>query len=249
MGLIGFFGGAIGWMIGGPLGGLLGYVLGSLFDGSSESTTTHYGNTYTSRPASAEEQPQRDNFIFSLLVLSSCVIQADGKIMHSEMEYVRRFFRTNFGESAAQQANDILLKLFKTEVDLPGCGRQIADHMDYASRLQLLHYLAGIAQADGKVTDDEVQVLRQAARAMLMDEREVDALLNLGKQDIEAAYKVLEVSPDISDADLKRAYKKLVLKNHPDRVAALGEDIRLKAEEKLKQINEAYRRICEARGI
>lgn len=259
MGIIGFFGGAIGWMVGGPLGALLGYVLGSLFDAASderavgrESDNTvneDYGGARYARANGTQEDAMRDNFIFSLLVFTSCVIKADGKIMHSEMEYVRRFFRQAFGEVAAQQANDILLKLFKQDVDIAGCGRQIADHMDYAQRLQLLDFLVGIAKADGRVTSDEVDMLRRIAGAMLLDQNEVDALLNLGKDDLEAAYKVLEVSPDISDSELKRAYKKLVLKHHPDRVATLGEDIRLKAEEKLKQVNNAYEKVCKARGL
>ncbi|MBP3227993.1 MAG: TerB family tellurite resistance protein [Bacteroidaceae bacterium] len=254
MGIIGWFTGAIGWMVGGPLGGLLGYILGSLFDtkvienhGSTAGGYNFAGDT-PGEPQ-RDTRSDRDNFIFSLLVLSSCVIKADGRIMHSEMEYVRRFFRQNFNDAAAAQANDILLQLFKAPVDLEGCGRQIAQHMDYAGRLQLLDYLAGIAKADGQVTADEVDVLRRAANAMGLNASEVDAMLNLGGQTLDAAYKVLEVDPACSDAELKRAYKRLVLNNHPDRVAALGDDIRLKAEEKLKQINEAYERVKKARGI
>lgn len=257
MGLIGFFGGAIGWMVSGsPLGALLGYVLGSLFDSSVAEQEGDAASNYSYDTYSADDntyqqaqRTTRDNFIFSLLVLTAAVIKADGKIMHSEMEYVRRYFRLQFGDAAAQQANDILLTLFKQDIDIEGCGRQMADHMDYSTRLQLLDFLVGIAKADGRVTPDEVQMMKRIARAMLTDEREVDSLLGLGQDDIASAYQVLEVSPDVSDADLKRAYKKLVLKHHPDRVAALGDDIRLKAEEKLKLINDAYNKICRVRGL
>ncbi len=264
MGILGFFGGAIGFMVSGsPLGALLGYVLGSLFDSKTsllDETDRRVHNEYFSHNeagsntrrysrSNGESNVARDNFVFSLLVLSAGVIKADGKIMHSEMEYVRRFFRSTFGEMAAQQANDILLEIFKHPIDIDGCGRQIADNFDYATRLQLLHYLVGIAKADGHIDPTETATLRLIARAMLMDANEVDSLLGLGRNDLESAYKVLEISPDVSDEELKRAYKKLVLKHHPDRVATLGEDIRQNAEEKLKQINEAYERVCKARAM
>lgn len=261
MGLIGFFGGAIGWMVtGSPLGGLLGYVLGSLFDGNtteeetyttqSEAHNAYSGTTYQQRPqAASTTETARDNFIFSLLVLTAAVIKADGKVMHSEMEYVRRFFRTTFNEAASRQANDILLTLFKQNIDINACGAQIAANMDYTTRLQLLDYLTGIAKADGRVTPDEVLTLRNIARALLVDAREIDSLLNLGTDTLEAAYKVLEVAPDVSNDELKRAYKRLVLKHHPDRVATLGDDIRQRAEEKLKQINDAYEKVSKSRGL
>ncbi len=58
---------------------------------------------------------ERNSFMFSLLVLSSYIINADGKIMHSEMELVRNFLRQNFGEAAKQQGEEILLKLFEQQ--------------------------------------------------------------------------------------------------------------------------------------
>ena len=113
----------------------------------------------------------------------------------------------------------------------------------------MLDYLTGIAKADGRVTPDEILTLRNIARALLVDAREIDSLLNLGTDTLEAAYKVLEVSPDVSNDELKRAYKRLVLKHHPDRVATLGDDIRQRAEEKLKQINNAYEKVSKSRGL
>lgn len=250
-----WFGGCIGWMLGGPLGGLLGYVLGKLVEegggvkgmlGGQSATNGGGAGAGGQGPSAAAD---RDNFLFSLLVMSACVIKADGRIMHSEMEYVRRFFRQNFGEAAVSQAEYILRQLFRQNIDVEGCGRQMAQHLNYGQRLQLLSYLVGIARADGSVTADEVRELRRIARAMGLGDADLDSMLNLGAATADEAYKVLEVEASCSDEELRRAYKQQVLKNHPDRVAALGEDIRRAAEEKLKKINEAYGRICKARGI
>jgi len=233
-----WFGSIAGWIAGGPLGGLLGYVIGSLMDGANKPEEN-----------SSSLNAPRDNFLFSLLVLSAAIIKADGKIMHSEMEHVRGFFRQNFGDEAAAQANDLLLTLFRQPIDVEGCCRQMAANMDYAQRLQLLDYLVGIARADGRVDSTEEQMLRRIATALQMQAQEVDSLLGLGGKSAEDAYKVLEVAPSATDAEVRRAYKQLVLKHHPDRVATLGDDVKRAAEEKLKRINEAYERIRQERGL
>ena len=75
------------------------------------------------------------------------------------------------------------------------------------------------------------------------------AMLNLGGNSLEAAYKVLEILPTATDEEVRAAYRKLVLKHHPDRVATLGEDIKRAAEEKLQDINNAKEIIYKARGI
>lgn len=254
MGMSKWIGGVLGWMAGGPLGALAGYALGALFDSANKEAEQAYGNT-------SSYEGQRNSFLFSLLTLASYVISADGRIMHSEMEYMRRFLRTNFGEGAVVQGEQILRNLFEERKQMenrqPGsfantirqCGAQIAANMPYGERLQLLSFLAGIAKADGQVTPDEVQALKEIARAMLLTEQEVDSMLNLGAASMDSAYKVLEIEPTATDDEVKKAYRRLALKHHPDRVASLGEDVQKAAEEKFKQITEAYERIRKERGM
>lgn len=232
-----WFYGVAGWMLGGPLGALLGYWIGSYFDNRAEEA--------------ADEAPnaQHDNFVFSLLVLTAAMIKADGRVMHSEMEYVRATFRRNFGDEAATQASDILRTLVKQDIDVQGCCTQMAAHMNEGERLQLLAYLVGIARADGHLDEREAALLRQMCVWLGLALAELDSLLGMGGATADEAYKVLEVSPDASDEEVRRAYKRLVLKHHPDRVATLGDDVKRAAEEKLKLINEAYERIRAARGL
>ena len=181
--------------------------------------------------------------------------------MHSEMEYVRRFLRINFGEVAVGEGEEILLRLFeerkRRERENPqafkqiirDCGGQIARNMSYEERLQLLAFLAEIAKADGRVVAEEIEALREVAVCIGLSESELESMLNLKGDQLEDAYKVLEISPSATDDEVRAAYRKMAVKHHPDKVASLGEDIRKAAEEKFQQINAARDRIYKARGM
>lgn len=258
MGFGKWIGGIVGFMAGGPLGALAGYALGSLLDNSVEKIDS---DEYREQSYNGTNYGQRNSFLFSLLVMSSYIIKADGKVMHSEMEFVRKFLRLNFGENAVSEGNQILLNLFEQQKKMNAqnpmafrntiyeCGAQIKMNMSYEERLQLLSFLANIAKSDGNVCTSEIDALKEVAHAMGLSAKEVDSMLNLGGNTLEQAYAVLEIEPTATDDEVKKAYKKLALKHHPDRVATLGDDIRKAAEKKLQDINNAKDIIYKARGI
>ena len=265
-----WIGGFIGWMAGGPLGALAGYLLGSVFDsvldnsnnvdngGARQHSYQNYSTMYQQAYRQRQMQGDRNSFLFSLLVLSSYIIKADGKAMHSEMELVRQMLRQNFGESAVQQGNEVLNRLFDEQKregwqqfkqTVQQCCSQINRQMDYSQRLQLLNYLVMVAKADGSVPQSEITALKETAQWMGLRTSEVDQMLHLDGGTLEDAYKVLGVSPDATDDELKKAYRKLALEHHPDKVAALGDDVRKAAEKKFQEINAAKDRIWKARGL
>ncbi len=255
-----WIGGILGFMSAGPLGALAGIVLGGLFDGMLDAVNTpdsqntyDYGTT-TQRTNSG----QRSSFLFSMLVLASYIIKADGRVMHSEMETVRQMLRQNFGEAARMQGDEILRRLFDEQKRVGSlqfrqtvmeCCQQIAHNMDYSQRLQLLNFLVIISKADGRVDPTEVTAMKECAQWMSMNADEVDSMLGMGRDDLASAYQVLGVSADASDDEVKKAYRRLALEHHPDKVSALGEDIRRAAEKKFQQINDAKERIWKARGL
>ena len=281
-----WIGGFLGFMTAGPLGALAGFALGSLFDhGLDEVNRESYNNReyddaysaysgqnrhnqqgYYNQTRYSQQQSyegQRNSFMFSLLVLSSYIINADGKIMHSEMEVVRRFLRQNFGEAAKQQGEQILLKLFEQQkrigmaeyrtVIQDSC-HQIRANMMYEQRLQLLNFLVIIAQADGVVSQEEIAALQEVTLHLGLSQEELEQMLNLqsgssSSSSLDDAYKVLGISPSATNDEVKAAYRKMALKHHPDKVAALGEDVRKAAEKKFQEINDAKDRIYKARGL
>ncbi len=272
-----WIGGVLGFMTGGPLGALAGFVLGTIFDNGIDSVNEPYNGRSTFdgdgsyRHGTSQEQQyrahqqhiyegQRNSFRFSFLVLASYIIKADGKVMHSEMEYVRQTLRTNFGEQAVHEGEQILLKLFEKQKELgamqyrsviESAARQIAANMDYSTRMQLLNFLVIIAQADGVVHPSEIQALKDVTASLGLSASDLDSMLNLshGAGNLDAAYKVLGISPDATDKEVKAAYRRLALQHHPDRVATLGEEVKKAAERKFKEINEAKETIYKARGL
>ena len=84
---------------------------------------------------------------------------------------------------------------------------------------------------------------------MNLDAGTAEQMMGLGGSTLEDAYRVLGITPDATDDEVRRAYKRMALENHPDRVASLGDDIRRAAEKKFKEINEAKERIYRTRGI
>ena len=261
MGLGKWIGGIVGFMAAGPLGALAGYAIGSMFENNNENDYTDGG--YANGRTTYENQAygQRNSFLFSLLVMASYIIKADGKIMHSEMEFVRQFLRVNFGEAAVAEGNQILLNLFEQRKQMEAqnpmafkntifdCGVQIRQNLGYEERLQLLSFLAKIAQSDGNVCQAEIEALKEVSTARGLSAQEVESMLNLGGNTLEQAYKVLEIEPTATDDEVKAAYRKLALKHHPDRVATLGDDVKKAAEEKFQQINNAKEMIYKARGM
>ncbi len=269
-----WIGGFLGLLAAGPLGALAGYALGSLFDSDSGSSSgngffgqggnafggqsAYGGQNYYEEPRQAEGT--RNAFRFSLLVLASYIIKADGKVMHSEMNAVRSFLRQNFGEAAVSEGEEILRKLFEQQRQLGAAEyrsavisscQQLRQAMTYEARLQLLAFLAQIAQADGVVTSEEVTALKDVAAGLGLSEAEVEQMLNLkdASTNLDAAYKVLGVSPSATDQEVKAAYRKLALQHHPDRVATLGEDVKKAAEKKFQEINAAKDLVYKARGM
>lgn len=268
-------------MTAGPLGALAGFALGSLFDHGLDAVNQadrqhdtengnrtnggysdrgYYNGGYSNRQA---EEGQRNSFMFSLLVLASYIIKADGKVMHSEMEVVRRFLLQNFGPAAVSQGEEVLLRLFEQQkrigteqyrsVIQDSC-RQIRSNMLYEQRLQLLNFLVLIAQADGSVPPSELAALKEVATYMGLTAQDVEQMLNLrsgasGTGNLSDAYRVLGIVPTATNEEVKAAYRKMALKHHPDKVSALGEDVRKAAEKKFQEINDAKDRIYKARGI
>lgn len=257
MGAFKWIGGLLGWASGGPIGALIGYLLGSMVESAASVRVINMngpgqngGSTYGNGTSGYRAEQQRNSFLASLMVLSSAVIRADGKTLQSEIDYVRTFVRNNFGFPAENEAIRILNELENKQINIYEVGAQIAANMNYSQRLQLFHYLADLANADGSVCRQELDTLRSIAAAMGLSSADAESILAMFKKaDTSAAYTVLEISPSATDDEVKKAYRRLAMKYHPDKVAQLGPDVQKAAEAKFKAIQEAYEAIKKERGI
>ena len=97
----------------------------------------------------------------SLLVLVAAVMKADGKVVKSELDYVKQFFVRQFGRESAKQALLMLKDILKQEIPVRDVCLQIKGNMDYSSRLQLLHLLFNISLADGVIDPSEIEIVEK----------------------------------------------------------------------------------------
>lgn len=228
--------GALGWAMGGPIGGILGFALGAI----SDEATQNY------RPGTA--LPPND-FSAALLVLCAAVMKADNRLMKTELEYVKKFFTQQFGAEITRQRMLLLREILKQEIPVHEVCQQIKMNVDSSSRLQLLHLLFGIAAADGQVNKEEQSLLALIASLLGINERDYVSLQSMFVKDGDAAYKILEIEKSSGDDEVKKAYRRMAMKYHPDKVHHLGPEFQKDAQEKFKKINEAYETIKKERGI
>ncbi len=240
-----WIGGGLGWAFGGPIGGLLGFAFGSMLD---KGNRDEYNEDYV-HGADRRKHSNADDFAASLLVLSAAVMKADGKVVKSELDFVRTFLVQQFGPDKAADYLVDLREVLKQEIPLREIGMQIASFMDHASRLQLYHYLWGIAMADGHLDAKEEQLMMHLAGWLRISKSDYESIKAMFVKDNHSAYKILEVAENASNDEIKKAYRKMAVKYHPDKVSHLGEQHRSAAEEKFKQVAVAYEQIKKQRGL
>ncbi len=231
----------LGFAMGGPIGMVLGFTVGSLFDSGTDQGTV--------QSKGVRGQTLRGDYAASLLVLVAAVMKADGRVMKSELEYVRRYFVTRFGEDTASEAVVMLRDILKQEIPLRDVTRQLSERLEYSYRLEMLHFLFGIASADGKVSDSESRVIEKIAGFMSITDSDLHSIRAMFVSETDSSYKILEIEPTASDEEVKKAFRNMAMKYHPDKVGHLGEDFKKVANEKFGKVQLAYDRIRKERGI
>lgn len=239
--------GGLGWTLGGPIGAIIGVALASLFDGDK---TVEYQRVESGSRAHNSSRGAND-FQVVLLVLMTAVVKADGRVAKEELSVIKRFLIQNYGEEGAREAWQILNQLLKQNIDVAEVATQCALNLNYSVRLQLLNMLFSVASGDGSVVDAEVAVIKTIARYMRVTDADLASIsaMFIKQSNPDWAYQVLELSPNCSDEDIKKAYRRMAMKYHPDKVNSLGEEVRQSATEKFRKVKEAYDYLKQQRGI
>ena len=230
--------GSLGWALGGPIGGILGFAIGSITEDASKTKIQGGPSAY-----------MPNDFSAALLVLCAAVMKADKKIMKSELDYIRNFFQRQFGEAHTNERMLFLREILKQEIPIGQVCEQIRQHVDPPSRLQLLHLLFGLAACDGNPQEDELNMISQISHLIGINSRDFESIKAMFVQNFDSAYKILEIERSVSDDEIKKAYRRMAVKFHPDKVHHLGPEYQKDAQEKFKKINEAYEKIKKERGL
>ncbi len=227
-------------MMGGPIGAVLGFLVGSVVDNTTVRTVETGAPGRSTTPGA---------FGMSLLVLVAAIMKADGKVVKSELDYVKAFFVRQFGEQAASEALVMLRDILKQNIPVRDVCTQIRRNMDHSSRLQLLHLLFNISLADNLVHPSELDAIGKISDYLGISRSDLMSIRNMFIPDTDSYYRILETDPSASDEEIKKAYRRMAMKFHPDRVAHLGEEIRKDAGDKFRKVNEAYEHIKNERKM
>ncbi|MCK8523060.1 TerB family tellurite resistance protein [Aquimarina sp. D1M17] len=226
-------------------GGILGFIVGSLIDATRSTSGGSFKTVFTQ----AEKVTPAD-FELNLLSLSSIVIKADGKVNQTELDYVRRYFVSAYGKERANATfrtfNDIIKN---RQISAQRICMYINQHTRYPSRLQILHFLFGIANADGSVSSAEAEEIQKIAGFLRINFRDFESIKAMFFKTGDHAYKILEIEKNASDADVKKAFRTMAKKYHPDKLQHMDDVYKKGAEEKFREVQKAYDQIKKERGI
>lgn len=254
-----WIGASLGWSFGGPIGAIIGLALGSIVDAMADGKNSPFlgqGNPQQSRRRTTyrtrqrqRPQTQSGDFEVSLLVLASVVIKADGKQDQSELDFVRQQFVNMYGKERANNAFKLFKNISKQNISVRPVCLQIRQMMDHPSRLQLMHFLFGIAKADGTVTSDEERQIYTIAGYLGISSRDYESIKAMFYNSSDNAYKILEIDKSATNDEIKKAYRKMAKKYHPDKVIHLGKEHQKGAEEKFRQVQKAYEQLQKERNF
>ena len=244
-----WLGAGIGFTFGGPIGAILGFVAATVVDKFTNEDFVKEQQNYQKDFQQKRAQTLSGDFEISLLILASVVIKADGKVDERELNFVRSQFVGMYGKDRANKAFQLFKGMMKKQVSSRQVCIQIRQHMPHSSRLQLIHFLFGIAKADEYVSDIEVDEIRKIAGYLYVNQYDFESIKAMFYKSSDSAYKILEVETLVTDSELKTAYRKMVKKYHPDKLIGLGDEHLKGAKEKFQRIQEAYEAIKNERGI
>jgi len=250
-----WLGAGLGFTLGGPIGAILGYAVGTAFDGAAGSIFEETKNSRKQQPYKETQRPKKRvhatpaDFEVSLLILASVVIKADGKIDPRELDYVRMHFVKLYGKDKANSVFKLFNGIVKKKISTRQVAMQIREHMSHASRLQLIHFLFGIAKADGNITPDEEEEIQKIANYFYINSHDYISIKAMFINEVDSAYKMLEITKEATDDEVKKAYRKMAKKYHPDRLQDIGDAHKEAAKEKFQKVQAAYEKIKEERGF
>ena len=262
MGALKWIGAGLGWAFGGAIGALIGLAIGSVAEALSSSDDSTKKAKIGGGASRQRTRTTSGDITVSLLVLTAAIMKADGKVLKSELNYVKSFLSDTYGDDKASDLLTLLRDILKKDINVNAVCSQIRTNTDFSTRVNILDFLFGIAYADGYCSPEENQMLNHIAHLLHIGDTYVYSIRSrhAGAQSDSHSYSgytstgkdpyaVLGIDKNATDDDVKKAYRRLAMKYHPDRVETMGEEIKRNAEKQFKEINEAYEIIKRERNL
>jgi DnaJ like chaperone protein len=244
---------------------LIFIILVSIFNIFSKAMKWENGNIHVHRY-------QKSDFLETFLILAADVIKADGHFTRSELEYLRAYLTRNLGPTQAHQALLRLQEIMQENYNLASVCSTMRSSANIHERLLVIQLLFGIAASDGLLHPAELTEIEKIAMMIGVSRGDYESIKSMyvggyssygyssgdysssggstfRSHTLSDDYKILEISENASDDEVKKAYRTMAKKYHPDRVAHLGDEMRKQAEEKFAKMSDAYERIKKARGM
>ena len=247
-------------MGGGPLFRLLGAIAGAVLGSKVEDTVRgrrrHHGGS--------RMDPQNRSMVFcaSVAAMLAKMAKADGHVSRTEIAGVEAAFRRlGFTPAARRYAIEVFRRAKDDHHTIYQYAQDFAAAVDSVDVRELFYeILWDVAGADGTVGPNELVILQRIPRALgiRLEWYAYFAAQRLGargpsssRDSLADAYAVLGAGANDSTDELKRKYRELAKRNHPDALRAQGlpEEMVGKATERMSRINAAWTTIREARGI
>lgn len=244
-----WLGAGIGFTFGGPIGAIIGFAAGSVVDAHTKEDFDRERRTFQKTYKKSTSKVTSGDFEISLLVLAAVVIKSDNKIDKRELDFVRSQFVAMYGKERANNAFKLFKGIIKKKISAREVCMQIRQHMPHPSRLQLIHFLFGIAKSDEHVSEVEVDEIRKIAGYLYVNSHDFESIKAMFYNSANAAYTILEIDKNASDAEVKSAYRKMAKKYHPDKLQGLGKEHLQGAKDKFQNIQTAYETIKKERGL
>lgn len=216
---------------------------------SSSSTYKKHKSSFDKYAQTKTRNEFKSRFASNLLVLTAAVMKADGRVMKSELTFVKDFFYLQFPKDFASVRIKMLKEVLKENYPVEKAAKLILEYMPHAQRKILLEYLFQLAKADGGIVKEEVAMIDRIAKAMGYAGAGYEALkvkyLKIASKD---EYAILGIKRDATTAEVKKAYRKLANQLHPDKLLDATDQEKKEAKKKFQQVQNAYEKIMKERG-
>jgi DnaJ like chaperone protein len=211
---------------------------------------------YVKRQISAYERSQSEThntFVHLLVNILVKIAQVDGKVSREEVKTIRHFFQYNlrYSQNQLYWIKELIKEALVSTASLASLLQEFRQKFAYEPRLILLELIYQVFYSNEVVTQEELLLAEKIGNYLgisAYDQRSVGARYKAGFRaaretegvSADKYYAILGLADGASFADIKAAYRKLSMQYHPDKVAHLGAEFKQMAEEKMKEINNAY---------